>query len=376
MPEIGVYQGSIGKQGSREQLHTPALLLDLEALNRNAERMNSYLEGTSVKLRPHSKAHKCGVLGRLQMDWGAVGISCANLTEAEAMAEAGIPSILVTSPVVTATMLERLMAVASRIDELVVVVDHPQNVLDLSSAAKTRGVGIGALVDIDVGQHRTGVLGPKEAVELASALRDSGIDYRGVQAYYGHLQHVSTYTERVERVNEQVGRLEDVIEALEANDLKPQVISGGGTGTFHIDLENRVFTELQVGSYLFMDRQYAGIELTPDNPRPFEHALFVQANVVSKNQPGLAVVNAGWKAFSTEDRTPQVHDGAPLDAEYRWMGDEHGGLQISDAAKPDLGSRVEFIPNHCDPTVNLYRSFHCIRGNTLVDLWTIDGNGY
>jgi D-serine deaminase-like pyridoxal phosphate-dependent protein len=273
-------------------------------------------------------------------------------------------------------MLERLMAVASRIDELLVVVDHPQNVVDLSSAAKARGARIGALVDIDVGQHRTGVIGPKEAVEMARAVRDSGLDYRGVQAYYGHLQHVSTYAERVGRVNEQIERLKEVMETLEGNELKPEIVSGGGTGTFNIDLENRVFTELQVGSYLFMDSQYASVELTPDDPQPFEHALFVQANVVSTNQPGLAVINAGWKAFSTEDKTPKLHDGAPLDTEYRWMGDEHGGLQISEAAKPDLGSRVEFIPNHCDPTVNLYRTYHCIRGDTLVDLWPIDGNGY
>jgi D-serine deaminase-like pyridoxal phosphate-dependent protein len=211
---------------------------------------------------------------------------------------------------------------------------------------------------------------------LARAVNNSGLDYRGVQAYYGHLQHVSTYAERVGRVDEQVERLKEVIETLEGNELKPEIVSGGGTGTFNIDLDNRVFTELQVGSYLFMDSQYASVELTPDDPRPFEHALFVQANVVSTNQPGLAVINAGWKAFSTEDKTPKLHDGAPLDTEYRWMGDEHGGLNISEAAKPDLGSRVEFIPNHCDPTVNLYRTYHCVRGDTLVDLWPIDGNGY
>ena len=154
-------------------------------------------------------------------------------------------------------------------------------------------------------------------------------------------------------------------------------MSGSGTGTHLIDAHAKVHTELQPGSYLFMDRQYNGVEIAPNNAPPFEQALFVRTTVVSVNQPGLAVVHGGWKAFATESDVPLVHRGAPTDAKYQFMGDEHGGLRLP-AGSPalKLGSVVEFIPPHCDPTVNLFNRFHCVRGDDLVDIWPIEARGY
>lgn len=374
---LGPNQHLVGRSGSRRQLNTPALLLDLDAFEANLAAMAARVDKLGLKLRPHAKAHKSGTIGRKQVEAGAIGISCANLDEAEAMARGGVESILITSPVVSPAGLDRLMALAARIKEPIVVVDNPANVDALAARAKEAKVTLGLLVDIDVGQHRTGVVGGAAAVALARRIAVSGsLHYRGLQAYYGHLQHVPTFADRGSVVQKALDGLRGIIDALRAIGLAPEIVSGSGTGTHRIDAVAKVHTELQPGSYLFMDRQYAVVELLPDGP-PFRQSLFVQTIVVSTNQPDLAVVHGGWKAFSTESDVPVVAAGAPREAKYKFMGDEHGGLQLpaGSTALP-IGSIVEFVPPHCDPTVNLFNRFHCVRGDDLVDIWPIEARGY
>jgi D-serine deaminase-like pyridoxal phosphate-dependent protein len=374
---LGPNQHLVGRSGSRRQLNTPALLLDLDAFEANLAAMAARVDKLGLKLRPHAKAHKSGTIGRKQVEAGAIGISCANLDEAEAMARGGVDSILITSPVVSPAGLDRVAALAARIKEPLIVADNPANVDALAARAKEAGVMIGVLVDIDVGQHRTGVVGEEAAVALAKRIAASGaLRYRGLQAYYGHLQHVPTFAGRGAVVQQALDGLRGIIDALRTVNLPPEIVSGSGTGTHRIDAVAKVHTELQPGSYLFMDRQYAAVELLPDGP-PFRQSLFVQTTVVSTNQQDLAVVHGGWKAFSTESDVPVVAQGAPREAKYKFMGDEHGGLQLpaGSAALP-IGTIIEFVPPHCDPTVNLFNRFHCVRGDDLVDIWPIEARGY
>jgi len=376
--DLGPNQGLIGRVGSRAQLNTPALLLDLDAFERNLALMSARVKRLGLSLRPHAKAHKSGAVGRRQVESGAVGISCATLDEAEAMVVGGVRNILVTSPVVSLTGIDRLMILCAKADDVITVVDHAVNVDALASRARETGERLGALVDIDAGQHRTGVTSPSAAVDLARRIKASGsLQYRGVQAYYGHIQHVHAYEDRGHAVEQALDILRTTIKALNEADLGPEIVSGSGTGTHLIDAHAKVHTELQPGSYLFMDRQYNGVEIAPNNAPPFEQALFVRTTVVSVNQPGLAVVHGGWKAFATESDVPLVHRGAPADAKYQFMGDEHGGLRLP-AGSPELklGAVIDFIPPHCDPTVNLFNRFHCVRGDDLVDIWPIEARGY
>jgi D-serine deaminase-like pyridoxal phosphate-dependent protein len=375
---LGPNEVLIGRVGSRARLNTPALILDLDAFERNMVVMSARVKRLGLNLRPHAKAHKSGTVGRKQVEAGAVGISCATLDEAEAMVSGGVRGILATSPVVDPAAIDRLIGLCAKADEVMTVVDHPTNADALAQRARETGARLGALVDIDVGQHRTGVTSAEAAIDLARRVKASGsIQYRGVQAYYGHLQHVHAYADRCRAVEQALDTLRAAIKALSEAGLAPEIVSGSGTGTHLIDAHAKVHTELQPGSYLFMDRQYNGVEIAPNNAPPFEQALFVRATVVSINQPGLAVVHGGWKAFATESDVPLVHRGAPPDAKYQFMGDEHGGLRLP-AGSPEirLGQVIEFIPPHCDPTVNLFNRFHCVRGDDLVDIWPIEARGY
>ena len=200
--------------------------------------------------------------------------------------------------------------------------------------------------------------------------------YRGVQAYYGHLQHVPTLAERLEKVGDKWARLTIFIDALRAAGLAPEIFSGGGTGTHHLDLEQGPFTEVQPGSYLFMDKQYGAVELAPGGS-PFRTSLTVAGRVVSTVQPDRVIVDAGFKAMATDAGPALVASGAPLHAAYQFMGDEHGGLRFAEGARrPALGELVTLIAPHCDPTVNLHDWFHVVRDGRLVDIWPIEARGY
>jgi D-serine deaminase-like pyridoxal phosphate-dependent protein len=234
------------------------------------------------------------------------------------------------------------------------------------------------VVEIDVGQGRTGVTRPEDAVRLARRTLDlPQLRYRGVQAYYGHLQHVPAYADRKAKAAEQWGRLQPFLDALSAEGLAPEIVTGGGTGTCHLDLEDGPFTEIQPGSYLFMDRQYGAVELAPGSAAPFRTSLSVASRVISANQPDLVVLDAGFKAMATDAGPALVASGAAPDAAYQFMGDEHGGLRFGTAAaRPRVGDLVTLVAPHCDPTVNLHDWFHVMQDGRLVDLWPIDARGY
>jgi D-serine deaminase-like pyridoxal phosphate-dependent protein len=367
----------IGAPDARAQLATPCLLLEIDAFEHNLALMRDLARRYGRQLRPHVKAHKCAAIGRRQLEAGAVGLCCATVREAEVMAAAGLAGILVTSPVTAPSMVERLARAHARVGDIAVVVDSEAGIEALAA-----GTGadrpLGAVVEIDVGQGRTGVTRPEEAVRLARRIAGlPQLRYRGIQAYYGHLQHVPAYADRKAKAAEQWARLQPFLDALGAAGLAPEIVTGGGTGTHLLDLEEGPFSEIQPGSYLFMDKQYGAVELAPAGATPFRTSLSIASRVISANQPDLVVVDAGFKAMATDAGPALVASGAAAEAAYQFMGDEHGGLRFSPGtARPAVGDLVTLVAPHCDPTVNLHDWFHVMRDGALVDIWRIDARGY
>jgi D-serine deaminase-like pyridoxal phosphate-dependent protein len=231
------------------------------------------------------------------------------------------------------------------------------------------------LIDVDPGLRRTGVADAEAAVALAHTIAASAsLRYRGVQIYCGSEQHIEAFADRREALAARTEKLRAVIAALAAAGFAPGIVTGGGTGSHAIDAELGVLTELQAGSYIFMDRQYNDCALTTGNARAFETALFIDARIVSANHLGLATLDAGFKAMATDGGAPAFHAGAPEGATFRFMGDEHGAL-IAREHRFALGARVTLVAPHCDPTVNLYDAYHVVENETVVDVWPIEARG-
>ncbi|QNE33444.1 DSD1 family PLP-dependent enzyme [Sphingomonas sp. NBWT7] len=367
----GLHGALIGQPGSRDRLNTPALILDRDAFDRNVDRMARFARTHGLALRPHAKSHKSADIARAQLAAGAVGLCCAKLGEAEALADERIDGLHLTSPVVTAPAIARLAALARRTASLSVVADHPDPV-DALAVAAAGGAPVTVLVDIDPGIHRTGVASPEAAVALAQRIVDRpSLRYGGVQFYCGAQQHVVGFADRRAAIAERTAYLTTCLDALAAAGLSPPVVTGGGTGSHAIDAELGVLTELQVGSYIFMDREYADCDLDGSGTPPFETALMVDARVISANAAGMVTIDAGLKAFATEAGAPPVIAGA--EARYRFMGDEQGALIGTEL--PELGGRVTLATPHCDPTVNLYDAYHVVSRDTLVAIWSVTARG-
>ena len=273
-------------------------------------------------------------------------------------------------------MVARLARARERVD-LAVVVDSEAGLETLAGGASADRP-LGAVIEIDVGQGRTGVTSPVDAVRLARHIKElPQLRYRGVQAYYGHLQHVAGYADRKAKAAKQWARLQSFLDALSADGLPPGIVTGGGTGTHLLDLEEGPFTEIQPGSYVFMDKQYGAVELAPAGAAPFRTSLTVATRVISANQPDLVVLDAGFKAMATDAGPALVASGASADATYQFMGDEHGGLRCgAGAARPAAGDLITLVAPHCDPTVNLHDWFHVMQNGRLVEIWPIDARGY
>jgi 3-hydroxy-D-aspartate aldolase len=367
----------IGQQGSRSSLNTPALVLDLDMLDRNIAEMANFAKAHNLKLRPHSKTHKSADIAKRQIAAGALGVCCAKLGEAEALAEQGVESLHVTSPVVTPQAIARLVELNGKVKDLMVVVDHPANVEALAAATAKAGKPLAVVIDIDPGIHRTGVATPDDVVELVrKVIGLKSLKYAGVQFYCGRHQHIQEFAERKAAIEERTEYLKGILAKLEAVKLKPTIVTGSGTGTHFIDAKLGVFTELQVGSYVFMDHEYNVCDLRGLDRPTFEQALQIDARVVSANTPGLATVDAGLKAMATEKGPPPILKGAAPGATTRFMGDEHLAVIAPEGkAAPAHGEQVILIPPHCDPTVNLYESYHVVKGDTLVDIWPVTARG-
>jgi D-serine deaminase-like pyridoxal phosphate-dependent protein len=366
----------IGVPDGRSRLQTPALVVDLDAFERNVDRMMAHARTHRLAVRPHAKTHKSVEIAKRQIAAGAVGICAAKLGEAEALAEGGIDSILVTSPVVSEAAIARAVALNARAGELIVVCDNQAVATRLDDAAQKSAKKLKVLVDIDPGLGRTGVRPSAAPALVAQIARSRGLEFAGLQCYAGQVQHLESPNERRDKSLAALKELAALREVLASDGLAPKAISGGGTGTFDIDPDGHVLTELQVGSYIFMDRQYNDVWEKPGDRPPFEVSLLVQTTVISANRPGLATTDAGYKAFATDAGAPLIASGAPAGATYFFFGDEQGGIVYPRESPPlKPGDVVTCVVPHCDPTVNLYDVYHAVRGATLESIWPIEARG-
>jgi D-serine deaminase-like pyridoxal phosphate-dependent protein len=368
----------VGRKGSRLMLDTPALVLDLDAFERNLATMQGLAENRGIALRPHAKTHKSAKIGQMQMAAGAVGLCCAKLGEAEALAAEGLDHLLLTSPMTGEGKLGRLLHLNDRLDDLMVVVDDAANVRELGAAAAGSGKPLGVLIDVDVGTHRFGVPSVEDAVALAGLIAElPSLRLRGIQGYAGHIQSVVDYGERRAQSLSALDMLVQVKAALEAAGHACPIVTGSGTGTHDFDHEARVLTDLQVGSYVFLDVIYDGVELAPRGERRFEPSLFVYSRVVSRRQNGFTTIDAGSKSFSMDGPMPGLAAGAPDGSTYGRFGDEFGRLELPPGSNQslDLGALTAWIVPHCDPTLNQFDCYHCVRGDALVDIWPVDARG-
>jgi len=362
---------------TRDEIPTPALLLDLDRFETNLARMAAHARRTGKAIRPHAKTHRCPEIARRQVAAGALGVACAKLGEAEVMARAGIRGLLITTEVVAPASIRRLTRLVAEAPDTLVVVDHPDNVAALGAAAAADGVTLNVLIDVDVGNRRTGV-GPGEpAVALGRLVAGQrALRLRGLQGYAGHCAHVVGWAARREASLAAMAPLMETRGRFEAARLPVEIVAGGSTGTYDIDVELDGLTELQGGSYCVMDLDYrriggrGGAWLTD-----FEMALTVAATVVSVPTPDRAMVDAGLKAFSTDKPfPPEPVERAGI--AYGFAGDEHGRLAVTDASRaPRLGERIEFFPPHCDPTFNLYDRVWGVRGREVEAVWEIAARG-
>jgi D-serine deaminase-like pyridoxal phosphate-dependent protein len=344
---------------TKQQLPTPALLLDLDKFEANLARMAKRVKESGKALRPHAKAHKCVEIARRQVAAGAVGVCVATVAETELMATAGIPGLLLTSPVADPLKMARIVKTGA-----MVVVDHLQQVAWYEEAARAGNGKLDVLVDLDVGDHRTGARSPEDAAEIAEAVDQAvHLELRGIQAYSVLGSHAGGLDER-KRVSAESFRIASrALGIMLRRGLSTEIVTGGSTGTWEIDTAVADLTELQAGSYVLMDLAYRREGLD------FEHALTVLATVVSANHPGFVTVDAGYKAFATDrGYGPEAVDLPG--SKYRWGGDEFGYVDMPDGL-PKLGSRVEFIPPHCDPTTNLYDRIYVCRGERVEAVWPL-----
>lgn len=360
---------------TRDDIPTPALLLDLDRFEVNVARMAAHLRERGKAFRPHAKTHKCPEIARRLVAAGAVGSCVARLSEAEVFAEAGLRGLLVTTPVIGAAKIARAVELAARAPDTIFVVESEQNVRDLSeAAARVPDLTLNLAVDLYFG--RTGITPGAPAVDLARFItRQPQVHFAGLQAYDGAAAHTAPFDARRARTSTSMKQAVETRRLIEREGLACPLVTGGSTGTYRIDAEVDGVTEIQPGSFVFMDMEYGQIG-GPDGGeyRDFAQALTVVTTVISR-RPGLAIVDGGYKAFATDRPFTPMPVNLP-GATYAWAGDEHGRLDLSHVDRDvRVGDRIEFVPPHCDPTVNLYDVIHTLRGDTVEAVWPIAARG-
>lgn len=357
-----------------DEICTPALVVDLDAFEANVRAMKSFAEAHGVALRAHAKTHKSADIALVQMvDGGARGVCCQKVSEAEALITGGVRNVLVSNQVVDPRRVDRLAALAQRA-RVAVCVDDAEAVAVLSAAALRHKVMLEVLVEIDVGNGRCGVAPGAPAVDLARRVADApALRFGGLQAYQGVAQHIYDYRERQGAIAASVALVRETVAAIRDTGMPCPTVTGGGTGTWPFEAESGVYTELQCGSYIFMDADYRRVRDADGRGLPaFAHSLFVLTTVMSRARPGHAVCDAGLKVLSVDSGLPVVFGRD--DVTYQVASDEHGTL-----ADPRdclcLGERLWLVPGHCDPTCNLHDWYVAVRDGVVEALWPITARG-
>lgn len=359
-------------------IQTPCLILDLDALERNIKKMGDYAKAHGMRHRAHGKMHKSVDVLKLQMELGgAVGVCCQKVSEAEVFAREGIKEILVSNQVRDPAKIDRLAQLPKLSGgEVIVCVDDIDNVADLSEAAQKHGTDLGVFVEIDCGAGRCGVTTTDAVVEIAKAVRDAdNLTFRGIQAYQGAMQHIDSFDERKAKLDAAIKQVSDAVEALKAEGIKTDLVSGGGTGSYYFESNSGVYNELQCGSYAFMDADYGRI-LDEDGNRidagEWENAFFILTSVMSHAKADKAIVDAGLKAQSVDSGLPVIHGRD--DVEYIKCSDEHGVVSDPKGVLK-VNDKLRLIPGHCDPTANVHDWYVGVRGGKVETLWPVSARG-
>jgi D-serine deaminase-like pyridoxal phosphate-dependent protein len=356
-------------------IDTPALVVDLDALERNIATLAAFARAHRIALRPHAKTHKCSAIARMQIAAGAVGVCVQKVGEAEALAEGGVGDIYISNEVVDVGKLARVARLAGRV-KLAIAVDSALGAQRLADALAAAGTRCDVFVEVDVGQGRCGVA-PASAGTLAQQLVSHGLSIAGLQAYHGRAQHLRDPADRASAIAHAVTLARAAQASITSAGIACPLVTGAGTGTFVHEAASGVYGEVQAGSYVFMDRDYGDNEPTPGAP-VFEHALFVKSQVMSRGA-SHAVIDAGHKSHAIDSGLPRPWQ---RDLEFANGGDEHGILRrhaVGGDTLPALGDTVWLVPGHCDPTVNLHDHLVAVRGGLyggrVEAVWPVDARG-
>lgn len=364
--------------GMREhEIQTPCLILDLDALERNIRKMGDYAKAHHMRHRAHGKMHKSVDVLRLQQELGgAIGVCCQKVSEAEVFARAGIKDILVSNQVRDPAKIDRLAHLPRYGARVIVCVDDPQNVGELSTGAQRHGTKLECLVEIDCGAGRCGVKTAAEIVTIAKVIEAApGLKFTGIQAYQGAMQHLDSYEDRKAKLDAAIGQVKEAVEALRNEGLEPEIVSGGGTGSYYFESGSDVYNELQCGSYAFMDADYGRI-LDKDGKRidkgEWENALFILTSVMSHAKPDKAICDAGLKAQSVDSGLPFIY--GRNDVKYVKCSDEHGVIDDPQGVLR-VNDKLRLVPGHCDPTCNVHDWYVGVRNGVVETLWPVSARG-
>lgn len=370
--------GEMSVNVSKWELDTPALCVDLDLLEANLDKMATTMSTNGIASRPHAKTHKCPTIAHMQMDRGSVGICTAKVSEAEAMFLNGIDQILNTTGNVTPTKINRAMNLAQQCPGFIQATDSQPNARLLSEAAVAKGIVADVVVDVDPGIRRTGTPFGQSALQLAQLIDQlPGLRFRGMLCYDAAAQHVVGFQTRKAQTLERMVQATDTFNLMNASGLNTEIFSGGGTGTYNIDHDTVGMTDVQVGSYVFMDAQYISIggEQDAEVYSDFATSLTVMTTVLNDQYEGRATSDAGAKACTINQPWPIIKGESGMT--YRSGSDEFGTILYGDDPSRDykVGDKLEVIVSHCDPVVNLYDQMYAIRGDVVEAVWPISARG-
>ena len=359
------------------EIQTPCLILDLDALERNIKKMGDYARDHGMRHRVHGKMHKSVDVAKLQERLGgAVGVCCQKVSEAEVFARGGIKDVLVSNQVRDPIKIDRLARLPKLGARTIVCVDDLENVPDLSAAAQKHGTTIECFIEIDCGAGRCGVTTTQDVVAIARAIDAAdGLKFTGIQAYQGAMQHMDSYEDRKAKLDLAIAQVTDAVNGLKSVGLDPELVSGGGTGSYYFESNSGVYNELQCGSYAFMDADYGRI-LDKDGNRidqgEWENALFILTSVMSHAKADKAICDAGLKAQSVDSGLPFIFGRS--DVEYVKCSDEHGVIADPEGVLK-VNDKLRLVPGHCDPTCNVHDWYVCVRNGKVEALWPVSERG-
>lgn len=360
-----------------DELPTPALIIDLDVFDRNLIKMQEYVRDNGMGLRCHTKMHKCPIIAHKQIEAGAIGVCAAKVSEAEVMCTNGVRNVLITSPVVTQEKIKRVMRLGAQAPGLQIVIDDIEIANRFNEAAGDAAIELGVLIDLDPAMGRTGIETGEPALKLGRHIRDDCVNLRfdGLQMYAGHCMHIEGFDKRKDKYRQVLQSGAETKAMFEEDGIGVPVFSGGGTGTFNIEPAIGLMTDLQAGSYVFMDIEYRDIGGEgSDRFVDFEPSLFVLVTAISKPQQRLITVDAGFKSFASDKMSPEFRDVEGVT--FHFGGDEHGIIQLTNPSRElNLGDKLPMLTPHCDPTVNLHDYYFPVRNGVVSELWPITARG-